>query len=389
LKKRILLLHPMLRPPGGAAAVGAWTIEVLKDRYDVTVLSQCKPEIAAVNRFYGTNLRESDFSLILPSRPMRLLFGLDPDKASIQPVAYMMRLCRRYRRAYDTVIATGTEEMDLGGPGLNYVHYPYLARFWGKYRDSGAGWMGWLRGETRPWMLLAGIRVERIRQSTILANSDWTGRKIEQGYGIRPRTLYPPVPAPARVMGWAERDESFVSMGTLHDGKRMDWIIGVLGKVRQRHPGIRLHLVGPRDNRAAGGAFYARLRNLVEENRKWVELHDDLPRAELFELMGRCRYGIHALRDEHFGIAPAEALLAGCVPFVHDSGGQVEIVGRDPRLCYQDEDAVEKISAVLGDGEMCAALREMLAAQRGLFTVERFRTGLRAAVEELIGASCG
>ena len=81
--------------------------------------------------------------------------------------------------------------------------------------------------------------------------------------------------------------------------------------------------------------------------------------------------------------------MAGSIPFVHNSGGQVEIVGRDPRLCYENEEAAEKISAVLGDRAMLAALREMLAHQRKLFTVERFRIGMRAAVEEVIGASCG
>ncbi len=369
--------------------MAAWTIEVLKDEYDVTLLTEGEPDVEGMDQFYGTSLRGSNFAVIRVSGAVRFLFGLDPDKRSIQPVAYLMRLCRQYRKNYDAVIATGTEEMDLGGPGLNYVHYPYLARFWEKYRDSGAGWTGCLRGETRPWMLLAGIRVDRIKQTTMLANSDWTARQVEKGYGIRPRTLYPPVPAPPRLLRWEDREESFLSAGTLNAGKRMDWIIGVLGKVRERHPGIRLHLAGPRDTGAAAGAFYPRLRKLVEQHRDWVELHEGLPRAELFKWMGRCRYGIHALRQEHFGIAPAEMLMAGCVPFVHDSGGQVEIVGRDPRLCYEDEDAVEKISAVLADGKMREALREMLAARRELFTLERFRAGLRAAVEELMRDSCG
>ena len=387
LKKRLLLVHQRLQPPGGSTAVAAWTIEVLKDDYEVTLLTETEPDVAGVDRFYGTSLGESNLSVIRLSRAARFVFGLDPDQASIQPVAYLMRLSRRYRRDYDAVIATGTEEMDLGGPGVNYVHYPYLARFWGKYRDSGAGWMGCLRGETKPWMLLAGIRVERLKQSTLLANSDWTGRQVENGYGIRPRTLYPPVTAPPRVLDWEAREEGFVTAGRLHVAKRMDWILSVLGKVRERRPAIRLHLVGTREPGRVGEAFYAGLRKLVDENRDWVQLHEDLPREDLLELMGRCRYAIHALRAEHFGIAPAEALMAGCVPFVHNSGGQVEIVGRDPRLCYEDEEATEKISAVLGDRATLTALREMLAAQRELFTVERFRIGMRAAVEEVIAAS--
>ena len=34
---------------------------------------------------------------------------------------------------------------------------------------------------------------------------------------------------------------------------------------------------------------------------------------------------------------------AGCIPFVHDSGGQVEIVGQDSRLCFNEETASERL----------------------------------------------
>ncbi len=72
-------------------------------------------------------------------------------------------------------MAAGFEEMDLGGPGLVYVHHPELARFWKTHQDSRAGLIGLLRGKTRPWTLVAGFRIDRFKQNTILTNSDWTG----------------------------------------------------------------------------------------------------------------------------------------------------------------------------------------------------------------------
>jgi glycosyltransferase involved in cell wall biosynthesis len=83
-------------------------------------------------------------------------------------------------------------------------------------------------------------------------------------------------------------------------------------------------------------------------------------------------------------MAAAEALMAGCIPFVHASGGQVEIAGNDPRLCYSDSDAADKIGAVLGSGDLQAALQRSLSPRRELFTVERFTEQIREAAKSAI-----
>ena len=364
--------------------MAAWTLEALKNEYDLTVLAFQRTDFAAIDDFYGTSLRGSDIACVYPNGLIQAALRLDFSEGSIQPAAYLMRMCRRLRHPYDLVMAAGMEEMDLGGPGLLYVHYPHLARFWDKYRDSGAGLAGLLRRQTRPWMLLAGYSVERLKQNVILTNSDWTAGRIRRAYGLPARTIYPPVTASVRQLPWASREDGFVCVGRLHARKRMDWVIAMLAQVRARHRAIRLHLVGTRDEGRAAGEYYRALRKAVAANGAWVQLHEDFSRQELLDLMGRSRYAIHALIDEHFGIAPAEALLAGCIPFVHDSGGQVEIVGGDARLCYRDDVAAEKIGTVLDSVELQLSLLESLEPRRGLFTVNRFMEEIRDAVSSAI-----
>ena len=48
--------------------------------------------------------------------------------------------------------------------------------------------------------------------------------------------------------------------------------------------------------------------------------------------MASHRYGIHGMREEHFGMAPAEMVRAGVIVWVPRGGGQMEIVGREPAL---------------------------------------------------------
>ena len=100
---------------------------------------------------------------------------------------------------------------------------------------------------------------------------------------------------------------------------------------------------------------------LVERHSEWVTVHENVSPAELEQLAGQSRYGIHAKRDVHFGMVPAEMVRAGCIVFVFDDGGRVEIVGAEDRLRYYSvSDAVEKIVGVPEDESAQTELRAVL-----------------------------
>jgi glycosyltransferase involved in cell wall biosynthesis len=97
------------------------------------------------------------------------------------------------------------------------------------------------------------------------------------------------------------------------------------------------------------------------------------------------RYGIHGHRTEHFGMVVAEMVHAGCIVWVPNSGGQVEIVG-DARLRYDTvEGAAEAIVRTLSEPAEEADLRARLARQARLFSAERFVREFRAVVAERAG----
>ena len=93
------------------------------------------------------------------------------------------------------------------------------------------------------------------------------------------------------------------------------------------------------------------------------------------------RYGLHAMSEEHFGIAVAELQRAGCVTFVPERGGPREIVGEDKRLLFDtDDEAVTKIDRVLGDRQLQRELFERSHERRDLFSTDRFVDQLRQVV---------
>ena len=184
--------------------------------------------------------------MISPARALRWLRQIDPDPGSLLPAAYLMRVCHRIRDRFDLVIGSAQEELDLGGRGLLYIHHPDLGRFWRRYVDCGGKPLitklrYLLTGRTRPWMALSDFSVERLKQSSVLTNSDWTGLQVEGIYGVRGQTLYPPVPAVPSGRPWNERENGFLASGRFHRRKRLDWIVRALGQVRRTQPGLTLN----------------------------------------------------------------------------------------------------------------------------------------------------
>ena len=128
--------------------------------------------------------------------------------------------------------------------------------------------------------------------------------------------------------------------------------------------------------------YLAVIQRMVEIRRNWITLRLNVSRSELVDSVARVRYGIHGMDDEHYGMAVAELLQAGCIPFVPDSGGQVEIVGVAPALRYaNEEEAVRKIACVIGNPALQAQLLTHLEERRQLYSTAAFITGMRAAAE--------
>jgi hypothetical protein len=64
-------------------------------------------------------------------------------------------------------------------------------------------------------MILADRSNERMKQATILVNSEWTGELVRRFYNVTSTTVCPPVTASNLVRKWAERENGFVCIGHL------------------------------------------------------------------------------------------------------------------------------------------------------------------------------
>lgn len=377
-RRRVLIVQPALAPAGGTEAVAAWMIEALKDSHDVGLVTWRPPDFAALNRWYGTSIHPSQVQVHAVGAGLRRLLDAVPVRLALVRAALAARLARRVASAYDVAISADNE-LDLGRPVIQYIHYPRFKRprpareiRW----FHRAGLLRWLYYRISDGLM--GADKGRIAQNRTLANSEWTAQLTHALYpGGTVTVLPPPVPSVEGGLPWDERENGFVCIGRFAAEKALDRVVAIVAAVRRVHPDVQLHLAGSAQTAAARRW----VKRLAREQGAWVHVHEHLSRIDLVGLIGRQRYGIHGMRDEPFGIAPAEMVRGGCIVFVPDSGGQLDIVGGDARLLFAEvDDAVAKITAVIRDAGEQARLRAHLARCADRYSVERFMTAIREAV---------
>jgi len=126
-----------------------------------------------------------------------------------------------------------------------------------------------------------------------------------------------------------------------------------------------------------------RLRGLAPDN---VEFTGWLSDEELESLYRRASVYVQASRHEGFGLAVAEAMLAGCVPVVMDVTAMPEVVnGAGVLISSQDPQAVaDGVRQALALGpEAHRGARERILTE---FPLEIRREGIQRVVGEALGA---
>lgn len=378
----VAVVHPGLGL-GGSESPVLWTLQALKDDYDVTLITTGQVDLPALNDYYGTHLKTEDLSVQYAPLPLGLqnttrFVGL---KGS-----FFQRYVRRAAGNFDVMISC-YGPMDFGRRGMQMIaDFAFVEEWRFSLHPGVRSWKQWWYGASplRQLYLFAcgrinGAGVDGWKRNLNLANSDWSAKLLREKFGVESQTLYPPVESDFPSVPFSERDDGFVCLGRISAEKRVDAVIDILSRVRQRGHVIHLHILGGADDSPYG----LRIKSLAEQNRDWVFLEGWAVGEGKKKLLAGHKYGIHGRENEPFGIAVAEMVNAGCVVFVPKGGGQVEIVDNPALVFHDDADAVDKIDTILKLPHPEAPLESRMEVQ-SRFSSQNFVVQIRQIVKNFL-----
>ena len=343
-----------------------WMLEALKQNYDLTLFSLTGVQLKKLNTMYGTTLTQDsiEMSALWPQWFERMINFLVANNRDLRKIFIhlLLRFLKQKGGNYDLLISA-YNAADLGQPGLQYIH-----------------WVKVLEGGKQQYNRISQFSLERLKQNVSIVNSKAVAEATQSTYGLAAKVIYPPVVIDNLSIPWDQKENAFICSGRLIEAKSPHSVIRILEQVRAKGFDIKLYLTG------GGGGIYAWryrrfLNHLIKANASWITLFENLSYTAYTQLLSQCKYGIH-YKQEPFGISIAEMLKSGAIPFVRSTGGQVEIVGQQDDILFENEtEAVSKIIKILADSSRQEQIISSLTQRKSLFSTEKFMAEITAVVD--------
>lgn len=231
--------------------------------------------------------------------------------------------------------------------------------------------------------------------SAVTANSNYTREWVERLWGRRATVVYSACD-PVASSPDAPREKIILNVGRFDVKKRQDVLLDVFKNLKGvQESGWQLHFVGSTLRQAESLDFAARLRK--DACGHPVFFHFD---ADLGTLRGLYRraslywhatgYGFpadeHPDKQEHFGMTTVEAMSAGAVPVVINSGGQREIVSHGVNGLLWDDlrGLAENTQLLTADERLRRRLGRQARASAARFSRAAFNEKMDRLLERLL-----
>jgi glycosyltransferase involved in cell wall biosynthesis len=236
---------------------------------------------------------------------------------------------------------------------------------------------GYQQGGLRRWASRWIMR----RASRLVTFSSYSLSEIEHNAGIPPERvtlIHLGVPDPFGDLPEGPRERTALTVGHLVTNTLEQKGHRPFVEAARQLPDVRFVFVGKWHDDAI-----ELLRGLAPEN---VTFTGWLSDEELHETYRRASVYVQASRHEGFGLAVAEAMLAGCIPVVVNVTAMPEVVGDAGVLVpsQRPEDLAEGVRRALALGpDAHRRARERIKTE---FPMERRREALLRAAEEALAA---
>lgn len=301
---------------------------------------------------------------------------LDLSKTKIVPDPFINKstFYTKYttQNKYDRLFFLSDGSFPFGFSKINYLHFQFPVH--------------WTNGKS----IMNQLKLRTYK--SVICNSQFTKKIIDQTYGIKSVVIYPPVDLDQFIP--LNKEKIILSVArfskSLHS-KKQEVLIEAFKKLNNE--GVKdwkLILTGGMDSDS---------KEIIEKLRQLssgypVEIIPNSTFKDLMQLYSKASIYWHGAgfnidlvkepeKAEHFGITVVEAMSAGCVPIVVNNGGPKEIIEQDiSGFAYSTIDELVNITKNLIQNISKLNKISQKAIQRSkLFSKERFCQEIRQVME--------
>lgn len=304
-----------------------------------------------------------------------------------------MPLARRHYQRYLPLMPLALEQLNLqgydlvisseAGPAKGVVVAPHAVHIcychspmryvWDRYHDYRAqtgrmtrAAMGPVLHYLRTWDQLSAQRVDQY-----VANSRFVASRIRKYYGRDARVIHPPVDV-RRFDASRESEDFYLWVGQLVEYKRPDLLVAAFNALERP-----LVVIGD-------GPLLHRLRRLAKPHIRFLGRQ---PFDAIVEHYARCRAVIFP-GVEDFGLVPVEAMASGKPVIAFDYGGAREtVVDGLTGILFPEQTVSSLVEAVRSFEGRPRFDPRTLRSHAERFSVESFRDGFRALVDQALSAA--
>lgn len=260
---------------------------------------------------------------------------------------------------------------------IHYIHHPPEAELAYKERyNSSIKW----RAYVFPLKLFYSFLSIDINNSIFIANSEFTRDKILEFYPLKKNdigVIYPPTISSIKKVKKNKEINRVVSLGAFFpDKKQIDQLY-----ISKSFPNLEFNIIG----QIKSYKYYNECYKFIEKyklhnvqllpNSESTKVRSELECADIF---------LHTRINEHFGISIVESISYGCIPVVHNSGGQKEIVPNEELRFNTIDDAITKINWIMNlTNKAREEIRAELKVNISKFLTLNFRKQIKAVYNEL------
>lgn len=335
---------------GGGERLCCETIRVLKKEGHELVTLSAAFQPHALERFFGfENIFQDVDVQMYPADPAER-FGTY--KHLLHHASAISKFVSRNPK-FDLVFST----QDAG-----YV--PDISRTvlqWGYFPNSlPRGFYSW------PMRMYYKEKINRINM--ILAISEYSKSQFDRAWKVPTRLIYP---ACNMIRPSEKNNDIVVTAARSVPEKRIE----LFWDAARQSPEYEFLLLLTQDPRFV--EYSASLQKSAPPNGR-VILNPD---KELYQkMLSKSLVYLHLMKGEHFGITVVEAMSAGCIPIVHNSGGPKEIVGDTGFVWSSAEDIPSLLKAAVSS---FATLSGRASERARTFSREKFDVSLSEALGEI------